>query len=236
VQKILLVDDEILLSELVTDLLGGDYLVSTAATLKAGRRELENSPFDLVLLDLTLPDGDGFKLCSWMQERASLRDIPVIFLTGRSDVEDKILAFSVGADDYIVKPFEPRELKARVRSRLQKMNNRKDKDEVFQKENLRFHVLQQKVFLNTEGHDVHLNLTPLEFRCLLFFARHEDHVLSRDQLLSAAWGEQVNVLDRTVDAHVSNLRKKLEGSPFTIRAVHKVGYKFVRALSMPKAA
>jgi two-component system phosphate regulon response regulator PhoB len=180
-----------------------------------------NNQFDLILIDIMLPDGDGFKLCANIQSGTygfNEDETSVVFLTAKGEISDKVLGFSLGADDYIVKPFDPIELKARVQARLKKAQKVKLKENILTKEGLELNVSMQKVTWS-EG------------------AKHEDHVFTRDQVIDAVWGAGVHILDRTIDTHISNLRKKLSCSRFTVRSVHGVGYRFTRQdkkLSGPK--
>jgi two-component system phosphate regulon response regulator PhoB len=223
--SILLVEDDTVIREKLAKVLSSDYEVVGCATLAEARKKISERGFNLVLLDLRLPDGEGSKFHLEIRESADNKEAPVIFLTGESGPDEKVMAFMLGADDYIVKPFDMRELKARIAARIKKAKTRKQKDDVLQKGNLKIDLLHHRVSVN--GKDVELTLT--SFKLLLYFARHEGHVLSRDQLISGVWGNDVHVLDRTVDSHVSKLRKSLEESTHAILPVHGVGYKFAPA-------
>ena len=227
--RILLVEDDPDTQNLVNVIIGASHRVVCCGTVKAAREQLARGAFDLILLDVTLPDGDGFRFCSEIKSETSTAHIPVLFLTGRSDISDKELGFSLGADDYLIKPFEPRELRARVEARLRRAKLAEGKEEILRRGNITFHLSLQKVFITVGGIEEALELTPLEYRLLLFFARHEDQVHSRDHLITTIWSDGLNVLDRTVDAHISNLRKKIATSQFTIKSVYGVGYSFCRA-------
>lgn len=226
--RILLVDDATDDQRIIMTSLGKTHDVRVAATLGEARACLKSETFDLLLLDVQLPDGDGFQFCAELQNDAEARQIPVIFLTVRSDTPDKVLGFSLGAEDYVSKPFDPRELRARIEARIKKAGERKLRDLNLQVGDLKISVTQQKVLLVGGARERELDLTPLEFKLLLFFAQNEDHVFGRDQLLAAVWPGNVNVADRTVDMHVSNLRKKLAACNRTIRSVHGVGYRLTR--------
>jgi two-component system phosphate regulon response regulator PhoB len=164
-----------------------------------------------------------------------LRDLPIIFITGRSEIEDKEMAFSMGADDYIVKPMSTRELRARVLGRLRRAQK---VGENFTVGNLKFELPLQKVIILNGTLESSLDTTSLEFRILLYFAKHEDHIFSRNQLLTAVWGENVHLLERTVDTHISHLRKKLKeaGSDITIRPIHGSGYKLTTEKNIKKVS
>jgi two-component system phosphate regulon response regulator PhoB len=224
--RILLVDDALDDQRIVSSALSKDYQLSIASNLADARLRIAAEEFDLILLDVQLPDGDGFVLCAELQSDEHTRAIPIFFLTVRSSIQDKVLGFSVGAEDYISKPFAPEELLARIKARIRKAGERISQDLVLQLGDLKISVSKQKVYFKGRKREELLDLTPLEFKLLFYFARHEEHVFSREQLLEAVWADNVNVLDRTVDMHVSNLRKKLSPSSWTIRSVHGVGYRF----------
>lgn len=225
-KRILFLEDSEEMQAAVAEALKIECDFTFAKTNREACDELKRGAFDLVLLDLTLPDGDGFKICNLIRQTDSLKEVPVIFITGRAEIEDKELAFSIGADDYIVKPIGTRELRARVLSKLHKA---RVAGEIFIREDLKFDIPRQRVSVFPFAEDVVLETTSREFKILLFLAKHEDHVFSRDQLLNQIWGENVHLLERTVDTHISHLRKKLKkaGSQLEIRPVHGFGYKLV---------
>jgi two-component system phosphate regulon response regulator PhoB len=237
-RRILLIDDAQDIKTVVEATLGSSFLLQYAQTLEEATRLLAAGSFDLILLDVVLPDGDGYKYCATLQNSPSTAGIPVIFLTGKGEVNDRVLGFSLGADDYIVKPFEPIELRARVEARLKKTRDRSELADVLRKEDLRINTATQKVYIMESGEagaaERQIDLTPVEYKLLTHFARHEDHVLSREQLLAAVWNDHVNVTDRSVDVHVSNLRKKISACAFTIKPVYGVGYRFARREALPK--
>jgi two-component system phosphate regulon response regulator PhoB len=199
--------------------------VTTAA---AAIEQLSVESYDLVLLDIVLPDGDGYRVCARMQNDERTRNVPVFFLTGKSDVYDKVMAFSLGADDYIVKPFDPLELKARIEAKLTKKKNKESSEDTFRKGNLRINLGFQKAFLiDKDGKESDLRLTPAEFKLLHYLIRNEGKLCSRTQLLSAIWGQDVHVLDHNVYTHICALRRKLAESAECIESVPRLGYRFV---------
>lgn len=202
-----------------------NYEVVVASNLDEAQKKVDHQMFDLILLDVNLPDGNGFKFCTKLQQNEKTKDTPVIFVTAESQVEDKVMGLTLGADDYITKPFDANELRARVEARLRKKIKNLITENIFIKGKLKFDILKQSVVLLAEK-ESKLDLTALEFKILLYFARHEGEVISRDQLIDTFWGKNVNVLDRTVDSHVSNLRKKIVESGYTIQSVYGAGYSF----------
>jgi len=175
---------------------------------------------DLVVLDLMLPDMDGADVCRQLKETERLAQVPVIMLTARADEADRVLGLELGADDYVTKPFSPRELVARVRAVLRRRQHGDDPDR------LDFGVLSispGRHVVTVSGERVELTTT--EFRILLLLARKPGWVFSRDQILESLWGGEKAVLDRTVDVHVKNIREKLGKAGSLIRNVRGVGYK-----------
>jgi two-component system response regulator ResD len=177
--------------------------------------------FDVVLLDVMLPDGEGFTLCREIQGDGRHADTAVVFLTARDATEDRIAAFRVGADDYVEKPFDRRELHARVTARLRRLQGLRDRETTLVRGELRLDLRTQKAAVR----DQDLDLTPHEFRLLFQLARDEDRPRSRRELMESVWGNVV-VYERTIDSHLSNLRKKLGPCAGYIRSVRGIGYRF----------
>ena len=197
-----------------------DHELRLADSVAAAERTLDEARFELVLLDLGLPDGDGFQICQRLQQGAETRDLPVIFLTASSELHDKVLAFQLGADDYVVKPFHPAELRVRVEARLRRAR-REAANEVLKLGELR---LEPERFRAERADGAELDLTPRELRLLHLLARRREQVVSRAQILEGLWGDIV-VSARTVDTHVYNLRRKLGSSRVVIEGVRGLGYR-----------
>jgi len=227
---LLVVEDSPEVRMVVDRSLNRDHEVITTASLNEARKALSMREVDLVILDIGLPDGSGLEFCKSLQEAEETRDLPVIFLTGKGEVQDRVAGLSSGAEDYIVKPFHPLELKARVETRLSKVQNRRQVGDQLRRGRVHMDVVLQKVQIEPEGGGagVTLDLTPIEFKLLMFFMKSPDHVFPRDELIEAVWGDGVHVVRRAVDAHVSNLRKKIRGSGYTVKSVHGVGYRLIR--------
>jgi DNA-binding response OmpR family regulator len=211
---------------------GPSFRLKCVETATDAINVLGRESFDLVLLDIVLPDGDGYRVCTHMQKEERMRNTPVFFLTGKTDVYDKVLAFSLGADDYIVKPFDPLELKARIEAKLNKKKI-KDSDaeaftETFRRGRLKINLGFQKAFvLDDDGKENDLRLTPAEFKLLHYLIRNEGKLCSRSQLLSAIWGQDVHVLDHNVYTHICALRRKLADQSEYIESVPRLGYRFL---------
>ena len=224
-QKILAIEDAPEQALIIQQSLEDDFhSVIMATTLKEAQDALQNHPIDLVLLDVGLPDGDGLQFFANEWQASKYNKIPVIFLTGKSDIAQKIIGFSLGAEDYITKPVHPMELKARVHSRLKRIQTQKERSGLLNLGNLQINTSLHQVHL-ADGHKLSkIDLTPLEFKLLVFFASHVEQVFTRQQLVEAVHGEKIHISERTIDTHVSNLKRKISGSDHTIKSLYSVGY------------
>ncbi len=185
---------------------------------------LEAEKPSLIVLDLMLPDVDGFEICKQLRERPDCASIPIIIITARSGETDKVLGLGLGADDYMVKPFSPRELVARVKAVLrraarQEMDNEKEKIEI----GTTLTIDLQKYEVVVEG--TKIELTTTEFRILQLLASKNGWVFSREKILNHLWGSDKMVLDRTVDVHIKHLREKMGKAGSLIKNMRGIGYK-----------
>lgn len=225
--KILVVEDEISHQLIIKKALGEGFFVDVAGSVEEARLKLKAGQYDLFVLDIMLPDGEGYDVCTEIKMDSRYGHHPIIFLTSKEDINSKVLGFSLGADDYVVKPCNPIELKARVDSKLKKHRAVAAASSSMSFGDLQFEVERQSVLAKgPDGHPRGLDLTPLEFKLIYFLAKNADHALSRGQIISGVWGEQTNVLDRSVDTYVASLRKKLGSLSGYIKSIHGVGYKF----------
>ncbi len=174
---------------------------------------------DLVILDLMLPDMDGFEICKEIKKNEKWKNIPVIILTVRNKEEDKIFGLEIGADDYVTKPFSPRELVARVNAVLRRYSERKNIIEIGKI--LKIDINKFEVFVNNEK----INLRPAEFKILRLLVERKGWVFTRRQIIEYLWEEKKDIFDRTVDVHIRNLRKKLGEAGNLIKNIRGVGYK-----------
>jgi DNA-binding response OmpR family regulator len=221
--KVLLVDDEPTILETVENKLRKEgYSVFTAATAEDGMRLYRQAKPDLLILDVMLPQRSGFDLCKAVRKDSR---VPIIFLTARASEGDRVAGFELGADDYVVKPFNLAELAARVKALLRRTTG-DDPLEMVQSGNL--HIDPKTHVVSLDGQT--LELSPKEFALLHFLARHPGQVFSRDVLLDRVWGHDVYVSSRTVDVHVHWLRERIEpvaSKPTRLVTIRGVGYKFV---------
>lgn len=220
-------EDNVEIQILLEACLDGHQLVF-ATTVKEAARLLESHMYDMAILDLGLPDGDGLEILTFLYGRRQEHEIPVIVLSGKSDTSSKVLAFSVGAEDFVSKPFDPAELRARVVAKLKRYERLNDSSEWLRIGDLNLSVPMQKVLLKTkDGKEQAIELTSLEFKLLHTLLRAPERVFTRDYLLDRVWGNQMSVVDRTVDTHISHLRKKLGESQIEIETVVGSGYRLL---------
>ena len=220
--RILVVEDEpSIASGLEDDLKLEGYEVEVVSDGETASRRAREQSFDLIILDVMLPHKDGFEVCRELR-RAGLRT-PVILLTAKTQESDKVLGLELGADDYVTKPFSPRELRARVKAALRRAAGEIPEIYRFGEVEVDFSRWE----LRRAGEAV--EMTPIEFRLLTTFIRHRHHTLSRDRLLEEVWGHETFVTDRVVDTHITNLRKKIEpkpSEPQLLISVRGMGYRF----------
>jgi len=227
-EKILVVDDDPQITSFLKRFFERNgYAATIAASASELQRELAKDTFDLLVLDLILPDEDGFEVARQLR---STTDMPLIILTARTEVYDRIVGLEIGADDYVTKPYEPRELLARVRSVLRRYNvGHPASDEAstsLQFGDVELDLVRSVASSISRKED--LTLTSTEFSLLRALAEAKGGVLTREQILSRVYGNSVQITDRAIDAHVVRLRRKLAdatASDDLIRTVHGVGYK-----------
>jgi DNA-binding response OmpR family regulator len=224
-KRIAIVEDEIELASLIEyNLSRQGYQTQVFPGAEGTMKALELWKPDLILLDVMLPDADGFDLCRRVRQSPVLGRTPVLFLTARSDEVDRVLGLEIGGDDYMTKPFSPRELTARVKAHLRREDMGAETT-VMESGPFRLDRHGRRVFV--EGRE--LSLTSTEFNLLEFFLTHPGRAYSREQLLEAVWGEQRFVTPRTVDVHVRRLREQIEVEPENPRrliTVRGFGYRF----------
>ena len=181
----------------------------------------------LVILDLNLPDGDGLAILNSLQTDERTLEIPVILLTNKSDLASKVSAFSLGAEDYLIKPIDPIELWIRVKTRLKKIQTRKKHVEHIRRGDLTINMPLMRVSIPDSGGPKDLELTGKEFKILAYLAQNENQIYSRSQLVQAIWGDATHVIERTIDSHICGLRRKLGALAFHVENVQGAGYRFV---------
>jgi DNA-binding response OmpR family regulator len=224
-ERILLIEDDPRLARMVEDYLGGaGFRVTHAATGKSGLSLAERDAFDALVLDLMLPDMDGLDLCKQLRTRSQT---PILMLTARGDAMDRVVGLEMGADDYLPKPFEPRELLARLRAILRRAHAPAAAN------TLRFGRLE----IDKDAREVRVDgvartLTSYQFALLLAMAERAGRVLSRDALFDLVKGETIDAFDRSIDVHVSRIRAAIEDNvkkPRRLITVRGAGYVFAKA-------
>ena len=230
--RVLMIEDDARLARMVVEYLKphgmGVHHVDNAAS---GLEALKSRDFDLILLDLMLPDADGMDLCATLKrEMASRRDTPIIMITARGDLTDRVVGLELGADDYVPKPFEPRELLARIRAVLRRAGSERS---VASGDVIRFGRLE----IDRATREVRLDgrvrpMTSLQFDLLVTLATNAGRVLSREQLKQHTRGESSEAFDRSIDVHIGRIRAAIEdtaGAPRRIITVRNVGYVFSKS-------
>jgi DNA-binding response OmpR family regulator len=224
--RVVIIEDEKDIVELVRyNFRKEGFEVEGFARGREGLDYLRRNPADILLLDILLPDEDGFSICKRLRADDHLRGLPVIFLTAKGEEMDRVLGLEIGGDDYVVKPFSPRELVARVKAVLRRQERVAEKREVVQAGSLRIDTRTQEVTIRGQP----VELSTLEFKLLHYLASHPRHVFNRDRLLDEVWGRDRFVTPRTVDVHIRRLREKIEAVPHRpqfLQTVRGSGYRF----------
>jgi two-component system alkaline phosphatase synthesis response regulator PhoP len=222
--RILVVEDDVTVQKaLLRTFESSGFEVTIASDGATAMQAFEATSPRVVLLDLRLPGKSGQDLCREIRKQSS---VPILILSAASDVVDKVLLLELGADDYVTKPFSPRELLARVRVALRRLSQSTEKQEVYNFGEIQVNFAKMELLRAGQA----IPLTPQEFKMLRFFLNNKERVVSRNELLNEVWGYHSYPTTRTVDTHMLRLRQKLErdpADPVHFRTVHGTGYKFV---------
>ena len=221
--RILVVDDEPDLLELVRlSLVRAGFQVHTATTGREALDAIEAEPPDLLVLDLMLPDVSGNEICRQVRSHPGLSDLPILMLTAKSEEVDRVVGFELGADDYVAKPFSPRELALRVAAVLRRRASAAATGRSIEHGVLRIDPERHRCFVKGDE----IDLTAKEFRLLEALMSRPGRVLTRERLLDDVWGSEITVTSRTIDTHLKRLREKLGPAGDLIETVRGVGYRF----------
>jgi len=223
--KILLVEDEVAIRQmLIFALQQQSFDVLEADNTQAASEIINSNDVDLIILDWMLPGISGVELCRRLKKDSGSKNIPIIMLTARAEEDDKIQGLNAGADDYLTKPFSPRELIARINAVLRRVSSNKIVDNILEFGGLTLNENSHRVTSN----QMPVQIGPTEFKLLQFFMSHPDRVFTRAQLLDNVWGNEAYVEERTVDVHIRRLRKSLEqgAHDHMIQTVRGAGYRF----------
>ena len=219
-ERVLIVDDDPDIRKLVSyNLSQAGFRVSTAATGVAALEAVEGQPPDLIILDIMLPDLDGLEVCKKLRRQEKSRRIPIIMLTARTQEVDRVVGFELGADDYVMKPFSPRELVLRVKSIFRRMGD--EPTDVLQVGKIQLLPQRRQLLIGNRP----VTLTAKEFDLLEELMRAGGNVLTREILMNKVWGYHTEATSRTLDTHVRRLREKLGDEAVHLETVHKVGYR-----------
>ena len=222
-QKILIVEDDQHISQLVKyNLEKAGFDCATAETGEEAIERLKKGSFDLMILDIMLPQMDGFEVCKRIKQETRCAAMPIMMLTAKGEEVDRIVGFELGADDYMVKPFSPRELLLRVKAILRRGETREAAAEVLKVGHLSIDIPCHKVLVNQKE----IHLTAKEYKLLLVLVQRKGRLQSRERLLEDVWDVTADVTTRTVDTHVKRLRQKLGREGRLIETVRGMGYRF----------
>jgi two-component system phosphate regulon response regulator PhoB len=220
--RILVIEDEVAIRDMLSFVLEQHgYETIEASNYQTALDSLHEPYPDLILLDWMFPGGSGIQLLKFLKQDEILRQIPVVMLTARGEEEDKVRGLENGADDYVTKPFSPKELMARLKSVMRRVNPT-SLDDTLSVGELKLDPVSHRATLG----EVALEMGPTEFKLLHFFMTHPERVYSREQLLNNVWGTNVYVEDRTVDVHIRRLRKALVDHDHLVQTVRGAGYRF----------
>lgn len=223
---ILLIEDSIDSQVLIETAIAGLSKLVKASDLATARQAVQNNKFDLILLDMYLPDGNGMDFFKELQSNANFKKTPVLFLTAKDEVDSKVEAFHLGAEDYITKPFNTKELHARIEMRLKKISKNASEQGFIEHGPLLIDMKKQTVFLKENDTQTELSLTPTEFKLLILFIENQGHIISRDDVIKKIWPDAVHIVERNVDTHISSLRKKVKIVQKNLRSIRNVGYTY----------
>jgi len=216
--KILVVDDEVLIRNIIKEYcINEGYVVTEAENGEEALELIKYNDFDMIVLDLMMPKLDGY---SCYKEIKKIKSIPTIILSARSEEYDKLLSFDLGVDDYLTKPFSPKELIARIKA-ITKRNN-PNKEDNFTYQTLKVDRIGHTVYINNKE----VELTPKEYNLLIYFIENKNVALSREQLLNKVWGYDFYGDNRTIDTHIKMLRNNLGEYRDLVKTVRGMGYKF----------
>jgi DNA-binding response OmpR family regulator len=226
-QKILIVEDNPEFQTYLRGILGQpEIAIHVSSTAEEARKTFEKHDWDLVLLDLALPDRGGLEVLADLRRHPRNGRVPVLLLTASDNLSSKVAAFSLGADDYILKGVDPLEFRSKVEAKLRNLRAHADRNLVLERGPLHLDLAGQRCKVVSPKGEREVKLTAMEFKLLHFLARSPGRVFTREQILEGVWGTDVHVFDRAVDTHVYALRKKLGAQGALIEAVQNVGYRF----------
>lgn len=226
-EKILIIDDEEEILKLLSTVLKKEGLdnIYTADDAVSGYALFKREDPDIILLDIMLPDGDGYEICKKIR---LISDVPILFMSAKTEEIDRVLGFALGGDDYITKPFSPKEVAYRVKANLRRTSQKNEKKHETIYELGSFKIDEKKIEVRKNGELVELK--PKEYKMLIYMAKNPNQILSKEQICSNVWGEDYIGFDNTIMVHIRRLREKIEDDPSNpthIINIKGLGYKFV---------
>lgn len=221
--KILCIEDDPTFQALIAASLK-DFDVLCVPDLKSAKAQIAQNSFSVILIDIELPDGDGLRFLAELKSDLSQGPAPcVFFLSGHSQISNKVMAFSFGAEDFITKPFDPIELHARISAKVRRLKSEEDSQQKRLLGDLLLDFSRQKAYLVRNAQETDLQLTSLELKILTLLTKRMEHVYSRDQILEQVWGD-THISDRTVDSHIAHLRQKISKTDVAVETSKSFGY------------
>ncbi len=224
--NLLLIDNNNEIKEVIKKLFLHTANVASFSNLKLSKDFLNLHETKIIIIDIDFHEEDIYNWIGNLKSDEKFFNIPIIILSAQYRIQDMVLAFQMGAEDYLIKPFNPIELKIRVESKIKNNSRSKEALPLTIIENLTINSIERVVTLTKDNTSKNVELTATEFRILNYFANNKEHVIEREQLISAIWNYGCHISDRTIDSHISRIRKKINESNYSIFAVQKVGYKF----------
>jgi DNA-binding response OmpR family regulator len=222
---ILILEDDPQVVIFLKYILESSYDLTICNDIESAKIEVFRKPFELIILDISLPDGDGIGFCKMLRELPSMSAVPILFLSSHADMDSKILGFSVGADDYIVKPCSASELRLRIEARLASVRRLQGFSRAQKIGSILINPEKNSVSIIKDGVENRVDLTLLEFRLLSLLAQSKGRILNREQIGESVWGKDFAVSDRSVDTLVSRIRSKIKiASDIVIQSHYGAGY------------
>lgn len=223
--RVLCLEDDQTIQALVEVALA-EFEVIAAFSIKEAEKRLKEAEYSALLIDIRLPDGDGLRFLTTLSADEKFKKIPVLVLSDHTEISNKVMAFSFGAEDFIGKPFDPVELNARVTAKIRRRENEKADTQVRKFGNLLIDFGRQKAFLVSSAKEKDLGLTGIELKILSTLTKRLEQVYSREQIMDTVWGD-TSITDRTVDSHVAHLRQKIQQTSVSVETAKSFGYRAV---------
>ena len=226
-KKILIVEDDRIQLDLVSAVLKEDYSLVFAKTIEDADKLLMEHTFDMFIIDLSLPDGNGLNFCTKIRNDKSYQKIPIFIISSNTDIYTKIASLELGADDYITKPAHPIELKTKIKNKFKRLQEEMGVSNLYKVDKFDIDYEKRRVSLElSDGSRKEVELTNKEFDLFALLAKNEGRVFSRQDLIDRAWSTNINITDRVIDTHVASIRKKISPYSEYVSSEYGIGYRF----------